>query len=286
MTWFFIGMNTVEKQAYLPDKIAEIESLPPFPLLANLIKAFVTAENDGEIRPLIDSVETEPSVAAKILGLANSAAYASSAEIRSIKDAILKLGIVQLKSLVFSIVIASRFDVNKCPAFQIARFWRESMFLAYCTSLLAEHCDNVQFNRNQVYSIALILRIGMLVLIDLAPNEMNTILAQANEDLLKSERDMFFGIDHYDAGLKLLKHWHLPPAFCCTVANIKDRGYRGECHEIVLLIRRAKELLQSQFSTPQPDIDGKLGLCMEKLECVAETFNNDKSWIVSFSQHL
>ncbi|MGD8591321.1 MAG: HDOD domain-containing protein [Gammaproteobacteria bacterium] len=280
-------MNTAEKQAQFPNKIAEIESLPPFPLLANIIKAFITAENDGEIRPLIDNIETEPSIVAKIIGVANSAAFGNQTPVRSIKDAIIKLGVIQLKTLVFSIVVGSRFNGRKCPAFDSARFWQDSMFLAYCTSIMVEHCKNVNFNRNQVYSIGLVLRIGMLALVHIAPKEMHDILHTDNiKDLLGNERAALHGIDHFDAGAILLKHWQLPQEYSVAAAYLSDESYAGPHLDTVILLRRAKELLRSDFLQSNPLLDQHLGLTTDAIELIAEAFENDKSWILSFSEHL
>jgi HD-like signal output (HDOD) protein len=280
-------MNTAEKQAHFSNKIAEIESLPPFPLLANIIKAFVAAENDGEIRPLIDNIETEPNIVAKIIGVANSAAFANQIPVRSLKDAIIKLGVIQLKSLVFGIVVGARFDSRRCPAFDTGLFWQRSMFLAYCTSLMVEHCQNVNINRNEVYCIALILRIGMLALVHIAPKEMQELLRNDNNnDLLSNERNLFQGIDHFDAGAILLKHWQLPQEYSSAIAHLKDESYAGPNIEVIHLLRRAKELLRSDFTQPNPLLDQLLGLSPSGIERLAETFDNNKSWILSFSEHL
>jgi HD-like signal output (HDOD) protein len=280
-------MNTAEKQAHFPNKITAIESLPPFPLLANIIKAFVTAENDGEIRPLIENIETEPSIVAKVIGVANSAAFGNPTQVSSIKDAIIKLGVIQLKSLVFGIVVGSRFNSRKCPAFDTSRFWRDSMFLAYCAKLLVEHCENMNFNRHEIYSIALILRIGVLALIHVAPEEMHQVLDTASpEDLLATERNVFHGIDHFDAGSILLNHWNLPEQYCTATACINDPSYTGEHQGIVLLLRRAKELLRSNFTQDNPILDQQLGLSTLSIELLAQSFENDKSWILSFAEHL
>jgi len=280
-------MNTAEKQAHYPNKIAAIESLPPFPLLANIIKAFIVAENDGEIRPLIDNVETEPNLVAKIIGVANSAAFANQCPVRSIKDAIIKLGVIQLKSLVFGIIVGSRFNSRKCPAFDTARFWQDSMFLAYCASLMVEQCDEININRNEIYSIGLILRIGMLALVHIAPEEMHEVLRTGNSNnLLADERNLLHGIDHFDAGAILLKHWQLPEEYCCAIAHLNDESYSGESLEIIYLLRRAKEFLRSEFTHPNPWLDQKLGLSPAGIELLAESFENDKSWILSFSDHL
>jgi HD-like signal output (HDOD) protein len=280
-------MNFAAKQAQYPNKIAEIESLPPFPLLANIIKAFLTAENDGEIRPLIDNIETEPSIVAKVIGVANSAAFGNQSPVRSIKDAIIKLGVIQLKTLVFGIVVNSRFNRRNCPAFDSARFWQDSMFLAYCASFMVEYCKNVHFNRNQVYSIGLVLRIGMLALVHVAPREMHDILRTAHIDnLMESERTIFHGIDHLDASAILLKHWQLPEEYYSAAAYLKDESYSGGNHELISLLRRAKELLRSDFTQANPSLDQWLGLSPADIDLLAETFENDKSWILSFSEHL
>jgi len=280
-------MNTAEKQAHYANKIAEIESLPPFPLLANIIKAFLAAENNGEIRPLIDNIETEPNIVAKVIGVANSAAFGSQQPVRSIKDAIIKLGIIQLKSLVFGLILGARFDSRKCPSFDTGRFWRDSMLLAYCATLMVDHCHNMQFNRNEVYSVALVLRIGMLALVNIAPLEMNELLSRDDVgDLLMKERSVFNGIDHFDAGAVLLNHWQLPQMYGSVTAHIKDRFHDGDNLNLIYLLQRAKQLLVSEFMHEDTLLDQKLGLSTQDIELVADTFQNEKSWILSFAEHL
>lgn len=280
-------MNTAPRQTSLSLKIAQIKTLPPFPLLSNIIKAFVSAESDGEIRPLIDNIETEPNILAKVIGVANSAAFGTPVPVRTIKDAIMKLGVIQLKSLVFSIIITSRFDSKKCPAFQTARFWEDSMFLAHCSGFLAGRCRNVSINRNEAHSIALVLRLGLMALINIAPNEIDKILRlDAGDNLLELEREELGGIDHYSAGAILFNQWHLPSEYCEVVAHMADVAYTGKYRNIVLLLRRAKDLLATDFTSRQPEIDEELGLDNEGINFLEESFKNDKNWIESFAKHL
>lgn len=280
-------MFAVEKQNQVINMVAEIENLPPFPLLSNIIKSFIVAESAGDIRPLISNIESEPNIVAKAIGVANSALFGTHTPVRSIKDAIMRLGVIQLKSLVFSIIVSSRFNPNNCPAFKVDRFWRESMLSAYCASLLADRCRKIRFDRNEVYSIALIHHIGLLALINVAPDIMDTILADDNnETLLSRERKYLSGIDHLDAGAALLRHWHLPKEFWLTIEHTKDDLYEGECADLVKLLNRANELIRSDFSQDNPETDIQLGLFSKDRTQLEDAFENDKSWILSFATHL
>jgi HD-like signal output (HDOD) protein len=280
-------MNIAEHQTPLPARISQIKTLPPFPLLSNIIKAFVTAESDGEIRPLIDNIETEPNILAKIIGIANSAACGTPVPVRSIKDAIMKLGVKQLKSLVFSIIISSRFDPKKCPSFKTAQFWEDSMFLAHCAGLLAGYCKNIAYNRNEIHSIALVARIGLLALINIAPNEMEMLLnGNSESDLLIREREALGGVDHYSAGSILLSQWNLPEDYCEIIAQMAQPSYSGEFINMVLLLRISKQLLQSDFTMEPSEMDKQLGISAENIKLLERDFIHEKTHIENFSRFL
>lgn len=278
-------MSALEQHDNAITRIQEIENLPPFPLLSNILKAFIAAEDNGDIRPLISNVKSEPNIVAKVIGVANSAFYGLHSPVRSIKDAIIRLGVVKLKSIVFSIILTSRFDVNKCPLFNIGRFWEESMLLALCASLLADRCENFRFNRDEVYSISLISKIGLLALIHLDPGKMRTVLeSKGEEELVLREQQILHGIDHYQAGGLLQKQWRLPREYWLTTLHLNDKAYSGENSEFVNLLKRAKELVASDFVCENSYIDRLLGLNSSDFMNIADTFENGKSWIQTFAK--
>ena len=115
----------------LPDQLFQIESLPPFPLLASILRAFLQADDNGDIRPLVSNIEQEPSAITRVLSVSNSTYYANDISVKSVRDCVNRLGITRLKSIVYSLIISNRFDTKAYPAFDMSLYWYDSMVLAY-----------------------------------------------------------------------------------------------------------------------------------------------------------
>ncbi|WP_455204711.1 HDOD domain-containing protein [Kaarinaea lacus] len=280
-------MSAIEKQEPILDKIAEIEHLPPFPLLSNIIKSFLVANNDGDIRPLISNIETEPTIVAKVIGTANSAFFGNHFPVRSLKDAVARLGLNQLKSLVFSIIVASKFCTQSCRVFNVARFWSDAMLTANCALHISAHSKNFDFDKNEMYCIGLLHSIGLLSLVHIAPQEMAVLLSsEGDESLSSKERRQFGGIDHYDAGAAILKHWQLPLSYYETIGLLNNHSSQYKGKESVALLQRAKELLESNFAQENIELDALLGLTLESKIVIEDACENDKNWILSFADHL
>lgn len=280
-------MSSLQMQTTVESQIDKIEKLPPFPLLGNILKSFLTADTDGDIRPLIANIESEPSVSAKVIGLANSAIFGTSGQIKTIRDATARLGLLQLKSIVYSLVLSSRFKTKQCPNFDIGRFWLFSMLQAFCartTVIYSNYASNI--DKNVLYAIGLLQRIGILALVDLNPQQMDRIFSEDDEAGLSFKERGVFGIDHYHVGGTLLKHWHLPEPFITVLEHYNTPDYEGDFHEIIWILKRAKEIALYGAEIQNHDLDEKIGLDDDKLSIILEQLECEASWIRTFAVHL
>ena len=273
--------TTIEMQ------IDQIETLPPFPLLGNILKSFLLADGDGDIRPLISNIESEPSIAAKVIGVANSAFFGSNDAIRTIRDATARLGLLQLKSIVYSLVLSSRFKAKQCPHFTISRFWFDSIMQAHCARHICNQLSpSLKVERNEIYSIGLLQRIGILTLIELSPEKMEYLLAHNTDETTGEKILRVFDIDHYTVSAALLKHWSLPPSFHGAIQNLGNNEYGDDYREIVWILQQAMEILHNLHNADAIKLDPRLGLDQNSLCKILNDTENDEYWIKSFASHL
>jgi HD-like signal output (HDOD) protein len=271
----------------IENQIDQIETLPPFPLLGNILKSFLLADGDGDIRPLISNIETEPSITAKVIGVANSAFFGSSDEIRTIRDATARLGLLQLKSIVYSLVLSSRFKTKQCPHFVISRFWFDSMMQAHCTRHICDQLGPLQkVDRNEAYSIGLLQRIGILALLELSPEKMEFLLAHDTDETISEKILRVYDIDQYTVSAALLRHWLLPESFFSTIQNLGNHEYSGEHQEIVWILQQAMEILRNLHNVEAIKLDARLGLDQNSLCKILNDTEQDEQWIKSFASHL
>ena len=280
-------MSFPQSMSPIETQIDKIEALPPFPMLGNILKSFLVADNDGDIRPLISNIEAEPSISAKVIGLSNSAIFGSSGQIKTIRDATARLGLVQLKSIVYSLVLSSRFKSTQCPHFDIGRFWLFSMLQACCARITNMYTKyNTTLDKNVLYAIGLLQRIGILALVDIYPQEMNEIFAADDEGGLSHHERLLFGADHYEVGTALLKHWQLPEPFITVLQHYNTPEYTGEYCEIIWILKRSKEIALYGADIQNTELDAKIGLDESSLCIILNQLECEASWIRSFAAHL
>jgi len=228
-------------------KIAFIlkESIPPFHFLAKIIQTLSRAEQTTDIRELIRVIKQDPATTAKILQVANSAAYMGSKEVSSIESASALIGISALKSVVLSSVVASKFDTKKCPNFNAKEYWLESVLTGENTASIYSKLNNNTSNDIDIYCIGLLSNIGLLFLVDQFPDILNAIIPEITDkkslSMLLTES---FGLNEYELSAKLLEFWKLPEIFPETAKSIPDITYKNKYIDCVNTIRAAKKITQ------------------------------------------
>ena len=185
--------------------VREIESLPALPDTVRRVRE-TAADPAVSIRDVGKIISTDPAVAAKILSVANSAAYGFSHRVDSVSHAVSLLGLRETYSLVLSMAVAD--ILNEAPGFDYKRFWNRSVSCAAAARMLAE--EHGSKNTGGLFSAGLLHNIGRLVLAHVAPGSYAAIPDHLHGHALIDAEQKAFGIAHPEAGYELAMHWELP----------------------------------------------------------------------------
>lgn len=144
----------------------------------------------------------------KILRLVNSAHFGLSRKISSINEAIIMLGMAQLKTM----VIASGFtgSVKEVEGLDLKQFWAESFQVAELAKWFADKSNNV--DPDTAFTVGLIHNIGRLLLHLTKPKLAEAIQSLVDEtgcDRSEAER-VRLGFTTAEAGQSLLRYWQFP----------------------------------------------------------------------------
>ncbi|HHO59587.1 MAG TPA: HDOD domain-containing protein [Thiotrichales bacterium] len=205
------------------------------------------SSDDLSFAELAEIITRFPSIAARLLFLANSAWAAPVAEITSLEAACVKLGLSVVKSISISIAIAAPFDPARCPAFRSDIFWSGALLVADGASWLASYSTAFRNeNTGSVHTAALLHNLGLLWMADNISQPTNAAFAmvEANPDLPLAEalRD-HCGADHGQIGGCLARAWGLPGLIEAAMAHHLDFSYAGENWEIAQLTGYAATLV-------------------------------------------
>jgi diguanylate cyclase (GGDEF)-like protein len=219
------GTDAVSAELALLDEIPHLHAA-----VYQLFEAL--SDDDTDRHQLAGILDQCPSLAAKLVGLANSAYFSRTSRINSVSDAIFVIGFRTVSSLATATALQEPFANNQCPAFQPGRFWLQAVLTAHVAKELAKKASPIlSLNPDEAYLSGLLHGIGLMALAHLFPEDLNQILEQGNQPpgALAEQIHRKFGATHHAIGAALLKRWHLPELFSCTTAHYADPDYQGSC---------------------------------------------------------
>ncbi len=223
--------------------LALLDELPQLPAaIHQLFEALFDDEIDRQ--RLAGILDQCPSLAAKLVGLANSAYFSRTPRINGVSDAIFVIGFRTVRSLAIATALQEPFSNNQCPSFHPGRFWLHAVLTAHAGRELAKRAaPALSLNPDEAYLAGLLHGIGLLALAHLFPREVNQVLEQAdrNPGSLTKRLQQRLGVTHHTVGAALLKRWHLPESFTCTVAHFANPKSQGPCWALCRLIAAAHD---------------------------------------------
>jgi HD-like signal output (HDOD) protein len=270
--------------------LRNIKELPPLPLSARQI---LRALNGHEvvITELVSAVELDPVVTARLIAIANSAYFQTTHPCTHVRDAIVRLGLQETKQLLLPIVLASFFDLRKCPNFRVDEYWKQILLVAMGARKVTECAANKidETLSHSAYTAGLFHNIGLLALVHLFPREMNRVFRQ-NHDFNSNYDSVtaMIGIDPSEASYILLSSWGVPEVLFNVVRNIySDYPVSGKCSDLTVLIKFMVFWYTQDFCPIQaPDELQRIGIQTQDLMKAQELIQRDLPSLVKIANML
>lgn len=193
------------------------DALPVMPELATRLMRTLDRE-DTSLAEIAALIERDPSLAAKVLRVANSAAIAASREVANIRDAANLIGMRKLREMSLAACVANLFP-NK-GKFDRERFWRHGLATAGHAKVLAELC---KINPDTAYIAGLLMRIGRVLMLLVEPEIVGRCdaLNDAPDSLIGHEVE-WLGCSHLEVSAALAKRWNFPKEIVDALVAARD----------------------------------------------------------------
>jgi len=196
----------------IENTFGRIESLPTLPSLA--LDVIMLAENpNSSLADIALLIQKGPSMASKILKIANSSFYGYSQKVNNLQSALLILGLREVKNIVLGISILNLFKKsNNGSAFNHELFWMHSAGCAQVARSLAAKTGLFE-HELESFTIGLIHDIGKIVIDQFNHDNFLKIIhliQQENLTFLDAEVQVL-GVNHAQIGSWLAQKWLFPP---------------------------------------------------------------------------
>lgn len=261
------------------------------PVLPPGVTYLMQALNDdnmgfGEIAA---TIETLPSIAARILALANSAWSSPVTPVLSLELACSRLGLQVVRTASIALAIAQPFNPSRCPPFDGPTFWTTAMLNAEAASLLA--AQTMRDRCAVARTTGLLSNLGLIWLAESLPTQTAAALEESHDappGRLNSALAAHCGLGFDQAGGLLAEAWSLPEELGEAIARQFDHDYNGLA--LCAVVSGAREIVGAvmrdlEWSDPDPSLF-RLGLTRDSQLAVYNRLVHSKARTVELATVL
>lgn len=263
-------------------RINRLQELPPLPVASQRLLTILSSEEAG-LGEVAATIELDPGLAARIIGVARSAFFGQSATIFGVKDAIIRvLGLDMVRSLGLSISLGDALGYERARGFDGRRYWTNALLTADMARYLAPRVTlDAPPPAEPTYLCGLLHGLGLPALAHLFPDELSLAMDAAGDTPVWRRADyerQWLGIDHHVAGGWLARRWHLPEEVALTMEHYHDAEYRGPLWPTALLVgacARWSEWRQTEGQDLPPSVPHELhtlGIPARDMAAIAAAF--------------
>ena len=198
-----------------------------------------TAKEDPNSRLIEKLIVSDQSLTGEVLRVSNSSYYKGLSQVATARDAIIRLGIKEVSSIVTMIALQHNFQ-SKDPGVHkiMGKLWRHSVGCAIGASWLAKH-TGFQTIAHETFIAGLLHDVGKLFILKVV-DDMRTA-GEIENSPSDTVMDEVMQNLHADQGHLLLKHWNLPEKYC-QVAREHHAEEFDYTDNLLVLVRLANHI--------------------------------------------
>jgi len=194
-----------------------LELRPLGPTVHNVLAVSGSAGCSAE--DVAKAVGHDQALAIRILKLANSSAYSRGNQVDTIREAVQRIGVQELRSLVMTLGVFDQFEGAAADRVDPRMFWEHSIACGLAASALAKAC---QFKKvDDCFLWGMVHDVGRLILLEHVADAYAQVWDAAEKLAvpLEAVEPRLMLLDHCDILDRALEHWQFPREFIAPVVN-------------------------------------------------------------------
>jgi putative nucleotidyltransferase with HDIG domain len=251
-------------------------------VLSSLDSVSASAEKLEEI------IKEDPVLTAKVLKIANSAAYGAGTEISSLSRAIVTVGFDEVRNIVIGLSLSGIFcDDLGFKEFDAVDIWLHSIGVATCAKMIAQEVDGL--DPDEMFTVGMLHDIGRILFCLYFPDELRDILGTVeSEGISLTEAETRYGLAHSEIGAYLAYRWQLGAFVVNSIRFHHQPSKAGDHAQSAAALNLADAIsiqLQIGWKGLGPAakimVPKVLGLDNDKIKQIARKLKDEKEQIMS-----
>ncbi len=223
------------------------EKIGDLPMLPQVYVKLLQLDSDGDnyFEEFGKLTKEDPGFAVRVIALANSSASAPAVPVVSIRDALARMGVKTVRSLVASLAVQRVFLPTKPNEISL---WQHSVFTAFAAAQIAEIVSVLNVDPAEAYLIGLLHDVGRFVMFEhAAPSLLKVDESnwETPEQLIKADVEVY-KFTHSELGYQACKRWQLPESIGEAIrthhAPIKGEILAGSPNALLFCLQVADRL--------------------------------------------
>jgi putative nucleotidyltransferase with HDIG domain len=205
--------------ATIRERVQGIETMPAIPaVFLPLLKLLSGSAEDAEVDEVVRLVSYDNTIAAQCLRVAGSPLFGLAQPPKSIKAAVMNLGLRRVETILLTCCLGQAFPAKKW-VLDPAVFWRHSLGCAMVCRRFSEKLAAA--DGEKAYMAGLLHDIGLMVNCFAFPQEFSTVLEHAcrEEIPLDEAEHTTMGFTHCETGRALAEKWNMTDDIVEVIAN-------------------------------------------------------------------
>ncbi|MDY6967432.1 MAG: HDOD domain-containing protein [Spirochaetota bacterium] len=206
-------------------------SIEKMPSLSPVVHKITEVANDrsSSAQDLTDVIQLDPVLTAKVIRMVNSAYFGLLQQVKSLKQAVVMLGINTIKNVALSSSFLGQVNLKGKTDLSGDDFWQHSLGVAVASKLIATKLGVDPRFVEEYFIAGLIHDIGKVLINNFFPDEMNEILeasSKKNESITNIEKRVI-KLTHEEIGIAIGKKWKFENALLFAVGKHHQPALKG-----------------------------------------------------------
>ena len=209
---------------------------------------------------MAEILEKYPTIAARLIAIANSAWSSPVTEITTLEQACSRLGFNVVRSISIALAVASPFNPKRCPDFDAKFFWTSALMAADGASWFCQNSTSLSITPAEARAAGLMHNLGVLLLADQAADHLQAAIGLVEREIYVHLGDALTSILHFnhcDVGRVIGENWELPSTLVEAMSYdcvLKQNENAADLNQTALLLRLTCSVLSDMQNQREVEI--------------------------------
>ncbi|MGV3618305.1 MAG: HDOD domain-containing protein [Fimbriimonas sp.] len=232
-------------------------------------------------------IHRDPALTAQVLRVVNSAYYGLSGQVSNVGQAIVILGVQQVRNLALSVgAIGTLTGRSPADVENAKRFWRHAAAVSAGIEVLSDRIPMTSAEYDALRVAALIHDLGRLCVMTSFGELYDMVVNSAEEERIPVEvaELRVLGMNHAEVGRQIAEHWKLPPLLVDMIGRHEGPFLANDADALYALnaadtLSKACYFVERDLETPEisPVVLSRLGLDADGVLALAQAMEERAS---------